>query len=230
VEINIGKNKSGPPDILADISEYIPINDDYADLVYSKATLEHLTYNEFINCLLESHRILKRGGCIRMVVPSFDKAIKDYLEKKYEPTQKNIIYPNEKVPNEDYVETFVGRMLYFDHRYLHNFFTLKKALEKTGFSEIRECLPGDSKINDANGELYNAELKRDGEIIVEATKLDRVSSAKMTIKKYPRNPIAYFMASFLNMKISAFKERKPIFPRRYWFKSLLRFNKSRFKS
>ena len=230
VEINLGKNKSGAPDILADISEYIPLEDNYVDLVYSKATLEHLTYNELINCLLESHRILKKGGCVRMVVPSFDKTIQDYLDKRYEPEQKNTIFPNEKVSNEDYVETFIGRMLYFDHRYLHNFHTLKKALEKTGFSEIRECKPGDSKIEVANVELYNTELKREGEIIVEAIKLDREPTAKMTQKKYPKNPLAYFLARFLNIKISTFTEGKARFPQKYWFKTLVGYNKNKYKN
>lgn len=229
VEINLGKNKSGAPDILADISEYIPLEDNYVDLVYSKATLEHLTYNELINCLLESRRILKRGGVVRIVVPNFDKMIENYLDKKYTPGLKNVIFPNEKVSNEDYVETFIGRILYFDHRYLHNFHTLKKALEKTGFSEIRECKPGDSKIEEANGELYNTELKREGEIIVEATKLDCEPMAKMTEKKYPKNPLSYFLARFLNIKFSTFTEGRARFPQKYWFKELLDYNKNKYK-
>ncbi|MFA4941294.1 MAG: methyltransferase domain-containing protein [Patescibacteria group bacterium] len=230
VEIDLGKNKSGPPDIIADISEYIPLQNNYADLVYSKATLEHLTYNELLNCLLESRRILKRGGIVRMVVPNFDKAIDDYLNKRYKPELKNIIFPNEKISNEDYVETFIGRMLYFDHRYLHNFYTLKKALEKTGFSEIRECKPGDSKIEEANGELYNTELKREGEVVVEAIKLDHEPSVKMTEKKYPKNPLAYLLARFLNIKISAYTKGRAKFPQKYWFKELFDYNKNKYKN
>jgi len=229
VEINLGKNKSGPPDIVADISEYIPLGDNVVDLVYSKATLEHLTYNQLINCLLESYRILKRNGCVRMVVPSFDMAIQDYLNKKYLLEQKNTIFPNEKVSNDDYVETFIGRMLYFDHRYLHNFNTLKKALEKTGFSEIRECIPGDSNVEQANVELYKTEFGRKGEIIIEARKLDHEPLVKMTMKKYPENVLAYFLARFLNIKISSFVERKARFPQRYWFRTLINFKRNKFK-
>ena len=80
VEINLGKNKSGPPEILADITEPLPFKSDSVDLVYSIATMEHLTYQEFINCLIESHRILKKGGVVRMVVPDLDKLVKNYLD------------------------------------------------------------------------------------------------------------------------------------------------------
>src|SRR3989338_2753627 len=81
VEVNVGKNKSGLPDILADITDRIPLPDGSAELIFSRATLEHLTYPELINCLLESHRLLRRGGTIRMMVPDLDKYVDDYLHK-----------------------------------------------------------------------------------------------------------------------------------------------------
>ena len=34
VEINLGKNKSGMPDIVADISDYIPLDNNSVDLVF----------------------------------------------------------------------------------------------------------------------------------------------------------------------------------------------------
>jgi len=224
VEINLGKNKSGPPDILADISDYIPFNDNKVDLVYSKATMEHLTYSELINCLLESHRILKRGGRVRMVVPDFDKMIDDYKNKITRPEIKSPGFPCE-----DYLDSFIGRILYFDHRYLHNFETLSKALKKTGFDNIKICQPGDCGINDANEELLRVENGRlEYDIIIEAEKLDKIPSAKRTEKQYPKNPIAYFLAKFFNVKIMNFIERKSRFPQKFWFKTFLKFNKSKY--
>ena len=44
VEKNIYKSKSGLPDILADICIHIPLADNSVDLVFSRGTLEHLTY------------------------------------------------------------------------------------------------------------------------------------------------------------------------------------------
>jgi predicted SAM-dependent methyltransferase len=81
VEINIGKRKAGPPDIIADITQHISLPDNSVDLIFSRATMEHLTYPDLINCLLENHRLLKKGGIVRMLVPDFDIMIQDYLNK-----------------------------------------------------------------------------------------------------------------------------------------------------
>ena len=215
VEINIGKNKSGPPDVLADITEPMPFRDNSIDLVFSVATMEHLTYQEFINCLLESHRILKKGGCVRMVVPDLDKLVQDYLHKVHKPIK------NPGMPNENYVDTFISRFMYFDHRYNHNFDTLSRALEKTGFENIRLCQPGDSKINEANKELFEAEKSREeDDIIVEAEKVHKKPTIEKFPSSYPKNPIANFLARFMNVRISHYTERRPGFPQRSWLKEL----------
>lgn len=221
VEINLGKNKSGSPDILADISDCIPLPDNSVDLVYSIATMEHLTYSELLDCFLECRRILKRGGCVRMVVPDLDKMVQDYLNKVYDPSQKS---PGK--PNENYIDTFVGRIMYFDHRYDHNFNTLSRALQKTGFSNARECLPGDSLIKEAGDELYGAEKERKSDLIVEAVKLDEKPIIQKMEKVYPKNFIARILAEFFNVKITNFTERKSRFPQKYWFKTYLLFNKN----
>lgn len=224
VEINLGKNKSGYPDILADISDYIPIKSDSADLVYSKATMEHLTYKELINCLLESRRILKMGGRIRMVVPDMDKMIRDYQNKV-----QRIDIKSPGFPNENYVDSFIGRIMYFDHRFAHNFNTLSRTLKKTGFSEIKECNPGETALEIVKDELLRVEKGREREdLIIEAVKLNEMPVVEKTEKVYPKNPIAYFLAKFFNIKINNFIERKSIFPQKYWFETWRRWNKSKF--
>lgn len=85
VEINSEKQfkkgrDSGRPEILADITDTIPLPSDSVTLIYSIATLEHLTYRELINHFLECHRLLKKNGVVRMVVPDLDIMVKDYLE------------------------------------------------------------------------------------------------------------------------------------------------------
>ena len=65
VEISVGKQFKkggdvGPPDILADITRHIPLKDNTVDLIFSRATLEHLTYKELINHFLECHRLIKK--------------------------------------------------------------------------------------------------------------------------------------------------------------------------
>lgn len=213
VEINIGKSKSGPPDILADMTEGVPVSDQTADLIFSRATLEHLTYRELINHLLESNRILKDGGAIRMVVPDFDTFIKEYKKRIY----WSDLEKNPDLPNENYVDTFVSRMLYHDHYYLHNFDTLSRALQKTGFINIRQCEPGDTKIEEAREEILKAEVCRHGEIIIEAVKSGKAPTAKRFASVHFKNPIKKFLAEYFNLSLVPHKKRRPMFPCKGWF-------------
>ena len=81
VDISLAKRKRGFPDINSDISKHIDLPSNHSDFIFSLGTMEHLKYAEFINCLLESYRVLKNEGIIRMLVPDFDLMIKSYLEK-----------------------------------------------------------------------------------------------------------------------------------------------------
>lgn len=222
IEINLWKNQVGHPDVLADISEHIPLNDGVADLVFSRATMEHLTYRELLNCLLETRRILKRGGAVRMVLPDMDKIVEDYHNKVY----ATDLEKNPDFPNENYADTFSAQITYHDHYYNHTFDTMRRALEKAGFEKIRKCQPADSIIKPANEALKIAEADRNYDMIIEATKLDKEPTAKMTPKQWPKNPIAKILARYLNIRIAPFVERKAKFPQKYWFKGLF-FNKWR---
>lgn len=214
VEINIGKSKSGPPDILADITERIPMEDESADLIFSRATLEHLTYRELVNHLLECNRLLKSDGAVRMVVPNFDAAIKDYENKIY----FNDLEKNPDFPNENYTDMFVATMCYPDHYYLHNFDTLERLLKKTGFTGIRECDPGDTKIESAREEILKAEICRHGEIIIEAEKSGEEPSLKRFDQINFKNPAKRFLAKYFNISLLPYKKRRPMFPYKGWFK------------
>ena len=66
VEINVFKQFKkggdvGPPDILCDITKHIPLPNNSVTMVFSRATMEHLEYQELVNHLLECHRLIKKG-------------------------------------------------------------------------------------------------------------------------------------------------------------------------
>tara|TARA_Y100000389_G_scaffold201916_1_gene245823 strand:+ start:1239 stop:1883 length:645 start_codon:yes stop_codon:yes gene_type:complete len=188
VEVNIGKQfkKGGnvsPPDILADITRHIPLKDNSVNLIFSRATLEHLTYYELINHFLECHRLIKKDGFIRMTVPDMDIMINNYLNKEEDIALAKLeseISPYE--PIENHTDLFISRVLYHDHYYLHNYDTLNRALKKTGFTNIKKVKAGETQINEIKDELYKAEKDRDkSEILLEAQKLDDIP----TISPYP---------------------------------------------
>jgi predicted SAM-dependent methyltransferase len=223
VEINIAKQFKkggdvGPPDILADITKHIPQNNNAVDLIFSRATLEHLTYHELINHFLECHRILKIGGFIRMSVPDMDIMINNYLNKN-ENLDDAIKNSEISTPGliENHTDLFISRVLYHDHFYLHNFDTLSRALKKTGFTNIKKVSPGETTIKDIADELFKAEKGRDLEILIEAQRLnDKPEISKFT-EEFPKNFILRIFAKLLNIKISKYNKRKPAFPSKLYF-------------
>lgn len=213
VEKNVYKHKAGLPEILADITVKIPLADNSVDLVYSRNTLEHLTYRELINHLLECQRMLKTGGYIRMVVPNFDMWINEYEHQMYRDDREY----NPDLPNENYTETFIANVLYHDHYYLHNFSTLKSALEKTGFTQIRQCEPGETKITVASPEFLKAEIRKHEFLIIEAEKSGDKPFVKAFPRPYPKNILHKILCKYFNIKIVPFTRQCPIFPSRWWF-------------
>lgn len=220
-DLNIGKNKNGSPDIFCDISQHIPLPDNHVDLIFSRGTMEHLKYAELINCLIENYRILKKGGAVRMLVPDFDLMIQKYLDKKIEPTSDTEMARwdlYERAPINGVSETFVNSALYHDHYYLHNYDTLSKALTKCGFVNIKKVSPGETIVSEISHILKDAETGRTNvEILIEAQKGDNPGRYKILKRPLPKNFVAYFLAKFFNIKVSAYVKRQAFFPQKRWF-------------
>jgi predicted SAM-dependent methyltransferase len=47
--------------------------------VYSSHFIEHIPRNEILNFLVECRRVLKPGGLIRLVLPDFEKIVREYI-------------------------------------------------------------------------------------------------------------------------------------------------------
>ena len=200
------------PEILGDMVEHIPAEDGFFDLIFSRGTLEHLRYPELVNHLLEAYRVLRVGGVVRMVVPDFENFITCYRQGVYFGDS----WEMPEMPNEDHVDEFVRQMLYHDHYYLHNFTTLSRVLEKTGFVNIRECAPGDSSIPAAGRELLRAESGRLHEIIIEAEKGTAAPTASRA-NLWPASRLVRLMNKWLNWDVSRCNKRRPMFPQRLWW-------------
>lgn len=218
VEVNPAKQfkkggNVGQPEILANITETIPLEDESVSLIFSRATLEHLTYPELINHFIECNRLLKsEGGYVRMVVPDLDKMVQDYLNKVFRPASE----PDPNLPCANHTDLFITRLLYHDHYYLHNVDTLTRALEKTGFGEVKVCQPGETAIKLASNVLYEAEINREEDLIIEAKKIS-LPSAQKTLIKWPKNILLRMLAKWFNIKIERYIKRQPVFPTKHWF-------------
>jgi predicted SAM-dependent methyltransferase len=60
----------------------LPVGDDSIELVYSSHLMEHLIREDCFNLLLESFRVLKPGGVIRLSLPDFEEMARAYVSYK----------------------------------------------------------------------------------------------------------------------------------------------------
>lgn len=103
-----------PSIVLHNITKKFPWDDKSVDVIYSSHALEHLTKEQGADCLMECHRVLKKGGVIRIVVPDLAVVVNDYTSGNlagsdfletlgcvYTPSKslKNILWPSQQIPH-----------------------------------------------------------------------------------------------------------------------------------
>ena len=128
--INVDIREDVNPDAVCDISK---ISDTFkdVDLIYACHVLEHFPEKSFAFCkatwhdvLVDWHKSLKKGGTIRLSVPDMESVCQRYVKTGNLDEVKALFFGGQKY---DYDYHFFG----------WDFLTLKTALEKIGFSNIR---------------------------------------------------------------------------------------------
>jgi predicted SAM-dependent methyltransferase len=211
----------GPPDLICDIADYIPLKESSCKFIYSRGTLEHLKYQELINHFIECNRLMQNGGIIRMDVPDFDLFIKDYLNKVF---KNELGDPKTLVgPMENYTDFFVNRTFYPDHYYLHNIDTLSRALKKCGFTNIKRCLPGETENEDVSRIIYSCENGRElSSILLEARKDSKIVISVPKKKEKSKSFLKRILAYMFNLTITRHNNRKaPIFEYMWFYDKFL---------
>lgn len=104
----------------------VPFRDGSVDYVYSSHWLEHLFKEDAERLLGESHRVLKRGGRIRICVPDLEHAISQYLQGSKEKALQYFFSTS--------TDGQLGR-----HYYLYDAEMLAALLGKVGFKDIVRC-------------------------------------------------------------------------------------------
>ena len=56
----------------------LPYENNYFDVVFGSEIIEHFMYGESIDVLREFYRVLKSEGCLKIICPNFEYAIKIY--------------------------------------------------------------------------------------------------------------------------------------------------------
>jgi len=132
--INLDYFWSQKVDICMDITKKkYPIKDNSLKGIYSEHCIEHISFQHFEQNIKEFYRMLKPGGVLRIITP--DGEI--YLDI-YERRKKG---ENLRMPYEDGFITGMARIngifRNHGHKFIHDFETIYKILEQTGFKNIK---------------------------------------------------------------------------------------------
>ncbi len=118
-----------------DIRYGLPFSSDSIPNIFSSHFLEHLHKGDALKLLNECYRVMKKNGCIRIVVPSLDAAVEsidnalsEYRSGNIEPIQKHVT--NLQI---GFMDSFTG------HKWMYNFNELQQLLREAGFSQVSEC-------------------------------------------------------------------------------------------
>lgn len=120
-------------DYKSDISDLSIFEDESVDLIYCCHALEYFDKQEAQERVLpEWHRVLKRGGMLRVAVPDFEAIAEVYLKYK-DLEHKGILGP---LYGKMTVKTTEGEKTIY-HKTVYDFESLKKTIESAGFKNIR---------------------------------------------------------------------------------------------
>ena len=137
---NFFRHKWSKDIFLHNLNKKFPWRNDSIDIIYTSHTLEHFSKKQGVNILQECHRVLKKGGILRVVVPDLTHNINQYIQGNvsgddfcdnimvtYE-TPKGIIdsvmAPYTKVPH--------------IHKCMYDHDSLEKSLNSIGFIATRK--------------------------------------------------------------------------------------------
>lgn len=150
-------------DLIHDLRQPLPYEDNSVDLIYNEHFIEHLTAEEGVNLLKEMLRILKKGGIIRIATPDLDYLVFKYFFrwKKQEWIEK---YGYSHI--ETKAEMMNAVFHYWGHKWIYNFEEMNRRLYQAGFEKTQRVKFCQSQ----HIYLRNLEKRKDSKLIVESIK------------------------------------------------------------
>jgi SAM-dependent methyltransferase len=142
-----------------DIRKGLPVADGSSDAVYCSHVLEHLTLDEFRLALKNTHKLLRKGGTFRMVLPDLKRLASEYLART-EPDASIRFLDESGMGQETRLRGLPGLLKIWlgsdRHMWMWDMESLSMELTKAGFASIRRATFGDSgdpafaKVEDAD--------------------------------------------------------------------------------
>lgn len=141
-----------PSNVLyGDIIKGLPIDDNSCDGLYCSHTLEHLSLQDFRKALMNSFKILKKGGVFRCIVPDLEFAARLYIKELDSNDNfasinflNNTLLGIKERPKglNGFLSSFFGNS---HHLWMWDNKSLSEELRNVGFAQIRVCKFNDSE-------------------------------------------------------------------------------------
>lgn len=138
--------------VLMDASQPFPFPNESVDVIQSEHMIEHIPYEDGLRMLGECHRILRKGGLIRIGTPDLELVprllgpsategeLVDYV------SSSNLSFGTPSEQSDPHNPALVANRLVngWGHRFVYNEATLRRALEGAGFDQVVRVAPGES--------------------------------------------------------------------------------------
>lgn len=130
-----------------DIVAGLPVSDESCEGVYCSHILEHLSLEDFRRALKNSYKILKSGGCFRLVIPDLEYSITNYVDDSS--ADASYVFLRETSLGREkrsrglkgFVSEWLGNSQHF---WMWDYKSIAQELKNTGFIEIRRAEFGDA--------------------------------------------------------------------------------------
>ena len=138
--------------VLVDARRPFPFPSESVDVIQCEHMIEHITYEDGLRMLDECHRILRKGGLIRVATPDLelvgrllgpsaaDGELLDYV------SSSNLSFGTPSEKREPHNAAFAANRLMngWGHAFVYDEATLRRALEAAGFDQVARVAPGES--------------------------------------------------------------------------------------
>jgi predicted SAM-dependent methyltransferase len=142
-------NVDGFPDrgvhYLLDIDRPLPFADGSFDGIFCEHVLEHFTIEAGDRLAREAHRVLRRGGCLRVIVPDAELLLQRYFTAAPE------LIAWRGGGGDATAMEIVNSYFYqrFEHQFLYDWPTLQRMLTRAGFGCVLRSRFGSSDVSPA---------------------------------------------------------------------------------
>jgi SAM-dependent methyltransferase len=184
--LNTDYGKPNNKSIFLDVTKPFPFANNVFDFVMAEHLIEHIHYNDAKKMLTEIHRVLGKGGIVRIGTPSVEKYIQIY--KNSTNTLENVVLKtmtddwirpgfynakNYTPPTDNYNPIFLLNDIFmnYEHKFIYNEMILSDLLQKAGFKNIKVEIAGISSHKTLNNvETHVDEINTFLTLTIEAQK------------------------------------------------------------